>query len=207
MVSAASQDMIQCVIKAETDQWSRILQILNVNSFLLDYTDFWGRNDPDMLEVGNGNLTLEQEHSHFGLWAMMKGPLLMGTDLTKLSKEQIGILQNKHLLAFNQDAVVGQPAKPYKWGINPDWTFNSTYPAMYWSGASNNGTMVALFNPTNSTMKMTADYAEIPQLESRGCYDVTDVWSGKNLGCKEKKVEAKVMAHDTAIFLFGKECK
>ena len=33
---------------------------MNVNSFLLDYTDFWGRNDPDMLEVGNGNLTLEQ---------------------------------------------------------------------------------------------------------------------------------------------------
>ena len=31
--------------------WGRILEILNVNSFLLDYTDFWGRNDPDMLEV------------------------------------------------------------------------------------------------------------------------------------------------------------
>lgn len=31
--------------------WKRILEILNVNSFLLDWTDFWGRNDPDMLEV------------------------------------------------------------------------------------------------------------------------------------------------------------
>lgn len=31
--------------------WGRILEILNVNSFLLDWTDFWGRNDPDMLEV------------------------------------------------------------------------------------------------------------------------------------------------------------
>jgi hypothetical protein len=29
----------------------RVLEILNVNSFLLDWTDFWGRNDPDMLEV------------------------------------------------------------------------------------------------------------------------------------------------------------
>jgi hypothetical protein len=34
-----------------TASWGRILEILNVNSFLLDYTDFWGRNDPDMLEV------------------------------------------------------------------------------------------------------------------------------------------------------------
>ena len=33
--------------------WGRILEILNVNSFLLDYTDFWGRNDPDMLEVSD----------------------------------------------------------------------------------------------------------------------------------------------------------
>jgi hypothetical protein len=34
-----------------TASWGRILEILNVNSFLLDWTDFWGRNDPDMLEV------------------------------------------------------------------------------------------------------------------------------------------------------------
>jgi len=160
-----------------------------------------------MLEVGNGNLTLEQEHSHFGLWAMMKGPLLMGTDLTKLTKEQISVLQNKHLLAFNQDPIVGLPAKPYKWGINPDWTFNSTYPAMYWSGASSNGTMVAMFNPTNSTMKMTADYAEIPQLVKGGCYDVVNVWSGKDMGCKEKSVTAEVAAHDTAIFLMSEKCR
>jgi hypothetical protein len=36
-----------------TASWGRILEILNVNSFLLDYTDFWGRNDPDMLEVSS----------------------------------------------------------------------------------------------------------------------------------------------------------
>lgn len=36
---------------SDTASWGRILEILNVNSFLLDWTDFWGRNDPDMLEV------------------------------------------------------------------------------------------------------------------------------------------------------------
>ena len=134
-----------------------------MNSFLLDWTDFWGRNDPDMLEVwphsgiwisptdireqvGNG-LAIEQERTHFALWAMMKGPLLMGTDLTKLSKEQIALLQNKYLLAFNQDPVIGKPARPYKWGINPDYTFNGTVPAMYWSGSSSNGTMVCAHCP------------------------------------------------------------
>ena len=86
-----------------------------MNSFLGNYGDFWGHNDPDMLEVGNGNLTLEETRTHFALWAMMKAPLLIGTDITNLTQTNIDILQNKQLIAFNQDSVYGKPAIPYKW--------------------------------------------------------------------------------------------
>ena len=99
-----------------------------MNSFLGEWDDFGGHNDPDMLEVGNGDLTVEETRSHFALWAIMKSPLLIGTDLTNLSQTNIDILQNKYLLAFNQDPVYGKPAAPYKWGVNPDWTFNATNP-------------------------------------------------------------------------------
>jgi len=136
----------------------------------------------------------------------MKGPLLMGTDLTTLTQEQIGILQNKYLLAFNQDPIVGKPARPYKWGINPDYTFNSTYPAMYWSGTSSNVTIVALFNPTIKPRTMSADYSEIPQLSSNVSYNVIDVWSGESLGCKRNQIEVEVAGNDTAVFLFGDSC-
>jgi len=136
----------------------------------------------------------------------MKGPLLMGTDLLKLTQEQIDVLQNKYLLAFNQDPIVGKPARPYKWGVNPDYTFNSTYPAMYWSGTSSNGTIVALFNPTVEPRTMSADYSEIPQLSSNVSYNVVDVWSGESLGCKRNNVEVKVAGNDTAVFWFGDSC-
>jgi len=136
----------------------------------------------------------------------MKGPLLMGTDLTNLTQEQIGILQNKYLLAFNQDPIVGKPARPYKWGINPDYTFNSTYPAMYWSGTSSNGTIVAMFNPTVEPMTMSAEYSEIPQLAGNLSYSVIDVWSGESIGCKGTNVEVEVAGNDTAVFLFGDPC-
>ena len=136
----------------------------------------------------------------------MKGPLLMGTDLLKLTQEQIDILQNKYLLAFNQDPIVGKPARPYKWGVNPDYTFNSTYPAMYWSGTSSNGTIVALFNPTVEPRTMSADYSEIPQLSSNVSYNVVDVWSGESLGCKRNNVEVEVAGNDTAVFWFGGSC-
>ena len=99
-------------------EWIRIAQILNFNSFLGEWDDFWGHNDPDMLEIGNGNLTVEERRSHFAFWAIMKSPLLIGTNLVNITKENADILQNKHLLAFNQDPEMGKPAQPYKWFVD-----------------------------------------------------------------------------------------
>jgi hypothetical protein len=62
-----------------TANWPRISTILNMNSFELSTVDFWGHNDPDMLEVGNGDLTLAENRAHFALWAAMKSPLIIGT--------------------------------------------------------------------------------------------------------------------------------
>lgn len=45
----------------------------------MNHVDFWGYLDPDMLEVGNGNLTLAENRAHFALWAAMKSPLIIGT--------------------------------------------------------------------------------------------------------------------------------
>lgn len=65
-------------------EWVRIAEIANENTFLLDYVDFWGHPDPDMLEVGNGNLTLAENRAHFALWAAMKSPLLIGTPVCEI---------------------------------------------------------------------------------------------------------------------------
>jgi alpha-galactosidase len=59
--------------------WTRIAEIANENSFKMNYVGFWGHPDPDMLEIGNGNLTLAENRAHFALWAAMKGPLIIGT--------------------------------------------------------------------------------------------------------------------------------
>ncbi|KAI7333842.1 alpha-galactosidase 1 [Hortaea werneckii] len=182
--------------------WARVLEILNVNSFVLDYTNFWGRNGPDILEVVNG-LSLEEDRSHFAPWAMMKGPLLMGTDLTKLDQARTALLKNKYLLAFNQDNLIGEPAKPYKWGQNDDRAFNSSFSAMYWSGASTNGTMVAMFNPLGSTISMSAIWEEISQLEAAGRCHVFDVWTEQDRGCIENKMTTDVVSHDTAVYLIA----
>lgn len=59
-------------------------------------------NDLDMMQIGNG-MSLIEEKTHFIMWCMMSTPLMIGCELTKLSKEQLDILKNKELIALNQD--------------------------------------------------------------------------------------------------------
>jgi alpha-galactosidase len=65
-------------------------------------------NDADMLEIGNGGLTLTEEQSQFTLWAELASPLLLSTDLTKLSPAQLDVVRNKDIIAVNQDKLGAQ---------------------------------------------------------------------------------------------------
>ena len=58
-----------------------------------------------MLEVGNGGLTLEEERSHFALWAIVKAPLILGCDLNTITNESLAIITNTHLIKVNQDSL------------------------------------------------------------------------------------------------------
>jgi alpha-galactosidase len=156
-----------------------------------------------MLEVGNGMSTTE-ERSHFALWALMKSPLIIGTDMSLLSDDQVALLKNPYLLAFNQDPVYGASIAPYKWGTNPDWTWNSTFPAEYWAGEYSNGTVIAMMNPMNETVNKIADFAEIPGLEAKTAYQLTDIWTGDSLGVFTGSYTASVASHDTAVILAQK---
>ena len=60
-------------------------------------------NDPDMLEVGNNGLTLNEQRAHFALWALLKSPLIASADLRHISKEALTILLADEVIAVNQD--------------------------------------------------------------------------------------------------------
>ncbi|KAI5787307.1 glycoside hydrolase superfamily [Geopyxis carbonaria] len=178
------------------------MPILNHALFVLDATDFWGHTDLDMLEVGNGNLTAAETRSHFGLWAALKSPLLIGTPLDAIKEADLAVLKNWELLAFNQDAVYGGPARPYKWGLNKDWTWNQTHPAEFYSGQSTRGIHVFLLNTLDTATTKTAVFAEIPGLKKDKVYEVRDMWTHKSLGTFKRKFSVKLQARDTAALLF-----
>ena len=62
-------------------------------------------NDPDMLEVGNGKLSLAENRTHFSMWAMLAAPLLAGNDLPNMKPEIKAILTNSDVIAIDQDPL------------------------------------------------------------------------------------------------------
>ena len=68
-------------------------------------------NDPDMLEVGNGKLTYDENVAHFSMWSMMAAPLLAGNDLRNMSAEVLKILTNKAVITVDQDTLGKQGYK------------------------------------------------------------------------------------------------
>lgn len=111
------------------------------------------------------------------------------------------MLKNWELLAFNQDDTWGAPALPYKWGINPAWTWNQTHPAEFYTGGSKRGIHVFILNTLDKTATKTADFGDIPGLKKDGKYEVRDMWTHKKIGTFDRKVDIKLKAHDTAALL------
>jgi len=88
--------------------WRRIMQIYEIAVPLYSYQNPGGYNDPDMLEVGNGNLNAEQNRAHFTLWAMFNAPLVLGMDVSTASDEVTKIVTNPEIIALDQDDVMLQ---------------------------------------------------------------------------------------------------
>ncbi|TFK37980.1 glycoside hydrolase family 27 protein [Crucibulum laeve] len=164
--------------------WDALSSIINQNSFISWASDFYGHNDMDILEVGNGDLTFEEAKSHFTAWALMKSPLLISTDasLSKVTNQTLEILKNTEIIGINQDPIIGTGITPFRWGINPDWSNNYTHPAQYWSGESENGTVFMLLNVLNEPADLSFTLTESPWIRAGRQYAVRDLWSHTDNG-------------------------
>jgi alpha-galactosidase len=102
-----------------------------------------------MLEVGvhddNGDygLTVDEERTHFALWAVSKAPLIIGADLNDIRSESLEILKNKGLIAYNQDPDSRQ-AKCFI-GCS-DWHTLMRRPSVYTGRMSTGDTVAVVVN-------------------------------------------------------------
>ncbi|XP_062998135.1 alpha-galactosidase A [Elgaria multicarinata webbii] len=92
-----------------TDAWTSVKNILDWTSShqdsIVDIAGPGGWNDPDMLVIGDFGLSCDQQVTQMALWAMMAAPLLMSNDLRRISPRAKALLQNKEVIAINQDPL------------------------------------------------------------------------------------------------------
>ena len=129
-------------------------------------------NDPDMLEVGNGKLTPDENRTHMGMWAMLAAPLLAGNNLSKLTPEVKAILTNRDVIAIDQDSLGKQANRIFAEG-----------PVEIWSRLLSNGDVaLAVFNFGEDEAFLRGISLHLDQAGAADGWKAYDVWSGKNLG-------------------------
>lgn len=63
----------------------------------------YGGSNNDFIKAGIGGCTATEYTTHFALWCLMGSPLMIGCDIRKATPETKALLQNKDLIAINQD--------------------------------------------------------------------------------------------------------
>jgi alpha-galactosidase len=126
-------------------------------------------NDPDMLEVGNGKLTLDENRFHMSLWAILAAPLLAGNDLSQMPPETSAILTNRDVIAIDQDSLGKQGDRVSEVG-----------PVEIWAKPLKGGEKaVALFNRDDTALPITLKLSDVG---FPGGANARDIWQAKDLG-------------------------
>jgi alpha-galactosidase len=147
-------------------------------------------NDPDMMEVGNGGMTITEYRSHFSFWAMLAAPLIAGNDVRSMSADTKEILENKEVIAIDQDALGRQGRRISKQGDLEVWA----------RPLADGSRAVILFNRGASETEVGVTWE---QLAYPGHLSATvrDLWQHKDLGSFTGGYKAKVASHAVAMLI------
>jgi alpha-galactosidase len=169
--------------------WDRIAVIGFSQDGLERYAGPGHWNDPDMLEVGNGKLTLEENRAHFSLWAMLAAPLLAGNDLPNMTPEVKTILTNRDVIAIDQDKLGKQGSRGYSEGEVEVWTRHLSGGAL----------AIAVFNTAdNGRFASHPFHLSLAKLGLHGPQQGKDLWTG-NLVTLTDNQPIELASHDVLL--------
>jgi alpha-galactosidase len=171
-----------------TPRWDRIYAIASQQAGLESYAGPGHWNDPDMLEVGNGKLSLAENRTHFTLWAILAAPLLAGNDLPHMKPEIKAILTNRDVIAINQDALGKQGARTYSDGEVEVWTRQLQGGAL----------AVAIVAVGDSRYATHPFHLNLAKLGLHGPQAGKDLWTGKPITLTDN-MPIEIESHDVLL--------
>ncbi|MFC5865564.1 glycoside hydrolase family 27 protein [Acidicapsa dinghuensis] len=173
------------------DQYNSMLNIGLAQSRLASSAGPGHWNDPDMLEIGNGGMSLDEYKTHFSLWAMIAAPLIAGNDLRNMTPDIKDILTNSDVIAIDQDSLGAGGKEIYSAGG-----------AKVWSKSLASGDIaVAVFNPGEQSIRTVLS---LEKLGLSGKYQARDLWSHTDLGALPENFSVTVPVHGVAMLRLKK---
>lgn len=129
----------------------------------------WGHwNDPDYLGPGLG-MTSTQAQSQLSMWAMVAAPLILGSDPRSLSSTSINMLENRRVIAIDQDPL----------GVQ-GWLVSQTSPGeqVFVKPLAGGARAVALLNRGSNSQQITtsASAVGLPRVSR---YTLRNAWTNQ----------------------------
>jgi alpha-galactosidase len=121
---------------------------------------------------------------------VLKSPLLLGNDLSKMTADTLRIVGNDPLIAVNQDAL----------GIAARIVFTEGVDQSGWAGPLAGGDMVAVLQNTGNTSQVMYMPWSALGLAYDTSLEVSDLWNGGAAKTYQHSIPATVDAHGVAAF-------
>jgi alpha-galactosidase len=186
------------------DRWDSMTGIFDKQNGLAKYAGPGHWNDPDMLEVGNGGMTIEEYRTHFSLWCMLAAPLMAGNDLQNMSPDTKAILTNREIIELDQDTL----------GLEGFCFRNNGDYEIWIKKLGNSEKAACLLNRGDEMKEVQVDFNILLKASnnywsqdpySLENYKLRDLWEHKDLELKSNPVFIKMPPHSVKVYRFVKK--
>ncbi|MCQ4865154.1 glycoside hydrolase family 27 protein [Pseudoflavonifractor phocaeensis] len=191
-----------------TDTYTSIRDIAFSQLDNLPYSAPGCFNDLDMLVVGlNGNgsigfgqgCTEVEYRQHFAFWCMLSAPLMLGLDVRNITKEARDLLVNSELLEIDQDPEA-RPPYMHRLQFNRDGFGDENVRIMF-KHLSGGDYAVGIFNFGDEDTGANVRFYDIGIDPMCGYgFELTDVFTGENVGTYHEIYTMKIAAHDCRVY-------
>ncbi|WP_371649466.1 MULTISPECIES: ricin-type beta-trefoil lectin domain protein [unclassified Streptomyces] len=173
--------------RPNTSRWSSVLANYGYNRWIGRYAAPGNWNDPDFLIAGAGGLTDDESRSQVALWSMMAAPLILSSDVAKLTPAVRSALGNTELIKVDQDSLGRQAGV-----VSTDGSTDVLARPL-----SNGDRAVAVLNRSATARTLSTALADIGL---PGCtVTAKDLWTGAT-STVGGSLTATVPAHGTAVW-------
>lgn len=160
-------------------------------------TGMYGGSNNDFIGEKKGGCTYTEYETHFALWCIMGSPLMMGCDVRNVDEDIRKLLQNKELLAINQDP---ESRGAYRVKVEPQW-FDENEAFTLIKVLANGDVAIGFFNFMEEQRELSLDFWDIGlPYATKVPLSLTDCITGEEIGTVTERYAVDVPSHGCKMY-------